>query len=264
MIECKQLTKVFGDRTAVRDLTVKLPNGGIYGLLGPRGAGTSTLLAMMAGALEPTAGDVRINGFSLLAEPKKAKTRIGYLPEDYEPEECLTPLEALSFVAEVRERSRERGQRQIRDTLELLALDGAEDRLLRSLTRAQRRRTALAETLIGGTEILLLDAPVKGLSKKDAAALREVIRKLGDTHTVFISSHTPAELEGVCDRILLLSEGRLLEYAPAEDLLQDARLPTLFPAGAKGDSSVRDTSAVDEPVFDGEYELIDTHTKGDA
>ena len=246
LIELKHLTKVFGDRVAVNDLSIKLPNGAVYGLLGPHGAGASTLLALLAGAVPPSEGDAKINGFSVVSSPKKAKARIGYLPEDCELYGTLTPQEILSFVAEVREPSPERGQRQVLDALEQLELEEVKNRPLQRLSLAQRRRVGIAQTLIGNTEILLLDAPFQGLAPKEIALLSERIRELASTRTVILSSHRAAELEGLCDRVLFLSDGCFKESAPEEE-------PSPSPYAVSSD----------EPEYDGEYELIDTETKGD-
>ncbi len=218
MIEVKNLTRVYGDRVAVDDLSFKIHNGKIYGFLGPNGAGKSTTMNMMTGCLAPTSGTVKINGFDMQAEPLKAKRCIGYLPELPPLYEELTPYEYLSFVAEAKGVSALRAARQVHEALELTQLTDMRDRLIKNLSKGCRQRVGIAQALLGNPDIIILDEPTVGLDPRQIIEIRELIRELGKVKTVILSSHILAEIRELCDHVLILSEGKLIANSPMEEL----------------------------------------------
>lgn len=218
MIEIKNLTKVYGDHTAVDCLSVKITNGKIYGLLGPNGAGKSTTMNMLTGCLAPTSGSVRINGFDIFDEPLKAKQCIGYLPENPPVYGELTPYEYLCFVAEAKGVSYERAQRQVHEVMELTQIDDMKDRLIKNLSKGYRQRVGIAQAMLGNPDIIILDEPTVGLDPKQITEIRELIRRLGEMKTVIVSSHILAEISEVCDHVLIIANGRLVANAPIEEL----------------------------------------------
>ena len=218
MIEVKELTRVYGDHVAVDRLSFKINNGKIYGLLGPNGAGKSTTMNMIAGCLAPTSGTVKINGFDIYDEPIKAKQCIGYLPEIPPLYGELTPFEYLSFVAEAKGMSYERGLRQVHEVMELTQIDGMKDRLIRNLSKGYRQRVGIAQALLGNPDIIILDEPTVGLDPKQIIEIRELIRKLGEIKTVIVSSHILAEISEVCDHVLIIVGGKLIANAPIDEL----------------------------------------------
>lgn len=218
MIEVKNLTKRYGKTVAVDGISFKINNGRIYGLLGPNGAGKSTTLGMLAGCLAPSCGRVRINGFDVQSEPKKAKKYIGYLPEIPPLYDEMTPVEYLSFVAEAKGVSYERGVRQVNEVLELTGLDGVKRKLIRQLSKGTRQRVGIAQALLGNPEIIILDEPTVGLDPRQITEIRALVRRLGEKRTVIISSHLLSEVEELCDHVLILSEGKLIANAPIEEL----------------------------------------------
>ena len=235
MIEVKELTRVYGDHVAVDRLSFKINNGKIYGLLGPNGAGKSTTMNMIAGCLAPTSGTVKINGFDIYDEPIKAKQCIGYLPEIPPLYVDMTPFEYLSFVAEAKGMSYERGLRQVHEVMELTQIDGMKDRLIRNLSKGYRQRVGIAQALLGNPDIIILDEPTVGLDPKQIIEIRELIRKLGEIKTVIVSSHILAEISEVCDHVLIIAGGRLIANAPIAELQGKTNSKARIKLSVRGD-----------------------------
>ncbi len=237
MIEVKNLTKVYGDHTAVDGMSFKIYNGKIYGFLGPNGAGKSTTMNMMTGCLSPTAGSVRINGFDIYREPLKAKRCIGYLPEIPPVYGEMTPYEFLQFVAEAKGLSYERGVREVQEAMELTGILDMKDRLIKHLSKGYRQRVGIAQTMLGNPDIIILDEPTVGLDPKQIIEIRALIRRLGETKTVIVSSHILAEIQEVCDHVLIISGGRLIANAPIEELQGKVRSGCRLKLSVRGDEA---------------------------
>ena len=218
LIEVKHLTKIYGGRKAVDDLSFKLVNGRIYGLLGPNGAGKSTTMNMMTGCLAPTSGEVRINGFDVFEQPIEAKRFIGYLPELPPLYSDMTPEEYLSFVAEAKGLSPTRARRQVTEVMELTGIADMKDRLIKHLSKGYCQRVGIAQAMLGNPEIIILDEPTVGLDPKQIADIRALIRTLGENHTVIISSHILAEIDELCDELLVIAGGTLVAAGTTEEL----------------------------------------------
>lgn len=229
VIEVKHLIKTYGAHHALNDVSFKIANGKIYGLLGPNGAGKSTTMNIMTGCLAPTSGTVRINGFDVFDKPIQAKRLIGYLPEQPPLYEDMTAMEYLAFVAEAKGVDAERVIRQVKEVLELTALTDMKDRLICNLSKGCRQRVGIAQALLGNPEIIILDEPTVGLDPKQLVEIRTLIRKLGQNHTVIISSHILAEISEICDELLVISGGCLVAQgtlSELEDLLGDGAKET--------------------------------------
>ena len=218
MIEVKNLTKAYGTRVAVDGISFQINNGKIYGLLGSNGAGKSTTMNLLTGCLAPTSGRVKINGFDMQTDPVKAKKYIGYLPEIPPFYEEMTPLEYLTFVAEAKGVSYERGVRQVNEVMELVQLNAVRNRLISHLSKGNRQRVGIAQALLGNPDIVILDEPTVGLDPAQINEIRALVRRLGEKKTVIISSHLLSEIEALCDHVLILSEGKLVANAPLEEL----------------------------------------------
>ena len=218
MIEVKELTKVYGDHTAVDHLSFKINNGKIYGLLGPNGAGKSTTMNMITGCLAPTSGTVKINGFDVCEEPIQAKRCIGYLPEIPPVYEELTPEEYLRFVAEAKGVEYERAIRQVREVMDLTQITSMRARLIKNLSKGYRQRGGIAQAMLGSPDIIILDEPTVGLDPKQLAEIRALIRRLGEMKTVIVSSHILAEISEICDHVLIIADGKLIANAPIDEL----------------------------------------------
>lgn len=218
MIEVKNLTKMYGDRCAVDHLSFKLVNGRIYGLLGPNGAGKSTTMNMITGCLTPSEGSVRINGFDMFEQPIEAKQFIGYLPEQPPLYPDMTPEEYLIFVAEVKGVTPERARRQVREVMELTDITDVKDRLIKHLSKGYCQRVGLAQTLLGGPEIIILDEPTVGLDPKQITDIRELLRSLSENRIIIISSHILAEINELCDELLVINHGTLVASGTIDEL----------------------------------------------
>ena len=212
MIEVKQLTKCYdkGRVSALEDVSFKMRNRKIYGLLGPKGAGKSTVLGIMAGAVASTEGTVLINGYDICRQPMEAKRQIGYLPEHPPVFKDMTPYEYLMFVASVKGVKGETAVAQVKEALAVTDLASVEDHLICHLTPGCQRRIGLAQALLGNPDVLILDEPLADLDPVRIAGIKSLIRKLGQTKTVIVSGHVLAEIKTFCDHIIILSEGKVV------------------------------------------------------
>lgn len=221
LIEVSNLTKRYTEEVAAVDsISFNIEKGHIYGLLGRNGAGKTTTLNLLTGALAATDGTVRICGHDLLTEPEAAKACIGYLPEwpPLYPE--LTPAEVLSFVAEVRGVPGKDRPLAVRKALNATNTLPVQHKLISSLSKGFRQRVGIAQAMVGDPPILILDEPTVGLDPGQVLELRKLILSLGKDHTVILSSHILSEITEVCDRILILSDGKLVANDSLEALLR--------------------------------------------
>ncbi len=210
MIEVKDLTRRYGDKTAVDGVSFKIRNGHIYGLLGPNGAGKSTTMNMIAGCLAPTAGTVLVNGYDICKNPIEAKRQIGYLPELPPLFTDMTPYEYLCFVAEAKGVRDEVLDRQVKEAMTVTDLVGVKDTLIRNLSKGFRQRVGIAQTMLGNPDIIILDEPTVGLDPAQLIEIRALIRKLGEKLTVIVSSHILSEISELCDHVIILSNGKVV------------------------------------------------------
>ena len=218
MIEVKHLTKKYGTHLAVDDLSFTIEKGRIYGFLGPNGAGKSTTMNIMTGYIGATSGEVIINGHNILEEPEKAKKCIGYLPEIPPLYLDMTVSEYLHFAAELKKISKAKQDEQVAKVMELIKLDHMKDRLIRNLSKGYRQRTGLAAAILDFPDIIILDEPTVGLDPKQIIEIRELIRTLAKDHTVILSSHILAEVQEICDDILIIFKGKLIAHGSPDKL----------------------------------------------
>ena len=218
MIEIRHLTKRYGSHTAVSDLSLTVEPGRIYGFLGPNGAGKSTTMNIMTGCLSATEGSVLIDGHDIFEEPDKAKALIGYLPELPPVYPDMTPREYLTFVARAKGVSRADRDRQIESALSVTQTDGVQNRLIRNLSKGYRQRVGIAQALLGDPHVVILDEPTVGLDPIQIIEIRDLIKTLGRTHTVILSSHILSEVRAVCDEIMIISKGKLVASDTPENL----------------------------------------------
>ena len=216
MIELKSISgSCFGG--TVNDVNFRLPNGKTYGVFSSRYDDAVCLLALMSGARTPTDGTVLAGGFDLHRETKQARRGIGYLPADLLPYNELTPIEYLMTVADVRELNYDKTVRYAHELLELADLSDKKERLIANLSHGEGRILCLLQLLLSKPEFLMLTSPFSGLMPKDAQKMRDLIRYLSDTHTIFICTPSSKDLREMCDEILILQEGMLKMIAPASD-----------------------------------------------
>ena len=217
MIRVSHLSKRYGDHTAVSDISFHIEKGVIYGFLGPNGAGKSTTMNILTGCLSATAGEVMILGHNIEEEPLKAKQHIGYLPEIPPVYMDMTPREYLLFVLEAKNVPKKDRAMQLASAMEKTGVTPMQHRLIRNLSKGYRQRVGIAQALLGDPEIIILDEPTVGLDPKQIIEIRELIRELGKSHTVILSSHILSEVQSVCDKVLIISGGRLLAVDTAEN-----------------------------------------------
>ena len=218
MIEIRHLTKRYGSHTAVSDLSLTVEPGRIYGFLGPNGAGKSTTMNIMTGCLSATEGSVLIDGHDIFEEPDKAKALIGYLPELPPVYPDMTPREYLTFVARAKGVRKADRTAQIENALAVTQTDGVQHRLIRNLSKGYRQRVGIAQALLGDPHVVILDEPTVGLDPIQIIEIRDLIKTLGKTHTVILSSHILSEVRAVCDEIMIISKGRLVASDTPENL----------------------------------------------
>lgn len=219
MIQVRNLTKKYGQNTVVKGLTFTIEKGRIYGFLGPNGAGKTTTLNMLTGCLAPTEGEIIINGHDIFEEPEEAKRAIGYLPEQPPLYLDMTPYEYLCFVAEAKGVERGEIDDAVRKVMEETHIIDMGGRLIRNLSKGYRQRVGIAQAMLGNPDLIILDEPTVGLDPKQIIEIRDLISKLGENHTVLLSSHILAEVSAICDYVMIISKGRLV----AADTLENIR-----------------------------------------
>lgn len=218
MIEVRNLVKKYGNHLAVDHLNFTVESGQIYGFLGPNGAGKSTTMNIMTGYLGATEGEVLINGHNILDEPEAAKHFIGYLPEMPPLYVDMKVREYLTFVAELKKIPKAEHGEQIDKVIHMVQLGDVEERLIRNLSKGYKQRVGLAQAILGFPEIIILDEPTVGLDPKQIIEIRQLIRELAKEHTVILSSHILAEIQEVCDYIMIISKGHLVASDTPENL----------------------------------------------
>ena len=218
MIEISHLTKKYGTHVAVDDLNLTIEPGRIYGFLGPNGAGKSTTMNMITGYLGATEGTIKINGFDILAQPEDAKKCIGYLPELPPLYMDMTVEEYLLFAAELKKIPKEKRKPYVEDAMATTKITDMRGRLIKNLSKGYRQRVGLAQAILGYPEVIILDEPTVGLDPKQIIEIRDLIRKLGEDHTVILSSHILSEVSAVCDHIMIIAHGKLVASDSPENL----------------------------------------------
>ena len=218
MIEVSNLTKKYGDHIAVDHLSFRVEKGQIYGFLGPNGAGKSTTMNIITGYLAATEGTVTIDGKDVQKDPEEAKRAIGYLPELPPLYVDMTVREYLEFVAELKKVPKKEREQQISEVMEMTQITDMQQRLIRNLSKGYRQRVGLAQAILGYPEVIILDEPTVGLDPKQIIEIRDLIRKLGENHTVILSSHILSEVSAVCDHIMIIAHGKLVASDSPENL----------------------------------------------
>ncbi len=217
MIEVKNLSKSYGDKKAVDNISFKANDGEILGFLGPNGAGKSTTMNILTGYLSSTSGEAYINGKEILEDPIAAKKEIGYLPEFPPLYLDMTVKEYLYFVYELKGCKLPRNT-HLKEICELVKIDNVYNRIIKNLSKGYKQRVGLAQALVGNPNVLILDEPTVGLDPKQIIEIRTLIRKLGKNHTVILSSHILTEVQAVCDRIVVINQGKIVADDTADNL----------------------------------------------
>lgn len=235
MIEVKNLTKHYGSKIALENVSFSVEDGQVMGLLGLNGAGKSTTMNILTGYLGATEGTVTINGFDMMAEPMKAKRSIGYLPEQPPLYLDMKVKEYLDFVYNLKKAGEEDKDLHLRQICEEAGILDVRDRVIKNLSKGYRQRVGLAQALVGDPKVLILDEPTVGLDPSQIIEIRTLIRELGKTRTIIVSSHILPEVREVCDRVVVLHQGRMIADDTPENLSRTIYAPHRVAAWVQGE-----------------------------
>ncbi len=219
MIEVKNLTKRYGALKAVDDISFSVDSGEVLGFLGPNGAGKSTTMNIITGYISSSSGTVTVDGSEILEEPKKTKAKIGYLPEIPPLYPDMTVRKYLEFMFDLKKVKLPKKE-HIDEVTRLVGLTEMSGRIIKNLSKGYRQRVGFAQALIGNPPVLILDEPTVGLDPKQIIEFRKLIRSLGKKHTVIFSSHVLSEVSATCDRVIVISNGKIVADGKTDELSQ--------------------------------------------
>ena len=228
MIEVAGLTKSYGDYQAVADIRFTAAKGEVVGFLGPNGAGKTTTIRMLATYLPPTSGKATIAGFDVVTQADEVRRRIGYLPENPPLYGEMTVHEYLKFIAEIKGVPRSQIKSQVDQVMERCFVADVRDKLCQHLSRGYRQRVGLAQAIMHDPEVIILDEPTSGLDPKQIIQIRQLIKSLGETHTVLLSTHILPEVSMVCSKVVIVSRGRVVMESPLSQLSREKSLEQVF------------------------------------
>lgn len=237
MIEISHLTKKYGSHTAVDDLTLNIENGRIYGFLGPNGAGKSTTMNLITGYLGATSGTIKIDGEDIFENPENARKKIGYLPELPPLYQEMLVEEYLNFAAELKKIPKEERKDAVAEVMEMTGVAEVADRLIKNLSKGYKQRVGLAQAILGYPEVIILDEPTVGLDPKQIIEMRQLIKKLGEEHTVILSSHIMQEISAVCEYVFIISKGKLVAADTLKNLENIHAAEQMLEVEIKGDEA---------------------------
>jgi len=263
MIEINNLVKNYGTKFAVDDISFKVGKGEIVGFLGPNGAGKSTTMNILTGYLSSTSGEAKVGGIDILENPNEAKKLIGFLPEQPPLYFDMTVNEYLNFVYEIKgcKLNRERHLAEIR---QVTKIEDVKNRLIKNLSKGYKQRVGIAQALVGNPPVIIFDEPTVGLDPKQIIEIRNLMRNLGQNHTVILSTHILSEVQSVCDRIIIINEGKIIADERTENItrvVEENRRYSLKICGPQREiqSILQDIPGVISVELTGEREL-DSYT----
>jgi len=228
MIEVANLSKRYGDLPAVRDVSFTATDGQILGFLGPNGAGKTTTMRIITGFMPATSGTVRVDGFDVFEQSTEVRRRIGYLPENPPLYNDMSVAGFLRFVARLKGVARSEIATALDRVLEICGLTGVRDRLLGHLSKGFRQRVGLAQALIHDPPVLVLDEPTIGLDPRQIIDIRTLIKTLGAKRTVVLSTHILPEVSQVCDKVVIINDGRIVVEDQLANLTRGRSLEEVF------------------------------------
>lgn len=237
MIQIENVTKRFGNRVAVDDLTFTVKDGEILGFLGPNGAGKSTTMNMLTGYLSASEGSIKIDGIDILEQPEAAKKKIGYLPELPPLYLDMTVEEYLIFVSQIKKVDAAKSKKNIDRVMNVVKIFDVRGRLIKNLSKGYKQRVGLAQAIIGEPEVLILDEPTVGLDPKQIIEIRNLIKELGKKHTIILSSHILPEVSAICDRVVIINKGKIVATGTPDELSRKLSFSNKFLLRIKGSKS---------------------------
>lgn len=222
MIEVENLTKQFGTKTAVDQLSFSVKKGEVLGFLGPNGAGKSTTMRMVTGFFPPTSGEIRICGISIVDRPAEAKKRIGYLPESAPLYHDMTVIGFLRFCAEIRGLRGSAKRDAVERAIDTCFLGSVARQSIDTLSKGYRHRTCLAQALLHDPEVLILDEPTDGLDPNQKHEVRQLIKRLGASKAILFSTHILEEVEAACTRAVIVDQGQIVADGTPAELIEQS------------------------------------------
>ena len=249
MIEVKNVSKKYGDFYAVRNVNFNVQDGEIVGFLGRNGAGKTTTMNMITGFLEPSRGQIIVNGIDVDSKPKKVKKMIGYMPEGTPLYFDLTVKEFVSYMADLKCVPHKKKKEAVEKAIMQTGLDKVRNRLTRNLSRGFKQRVSLAGALVGDPEILILDEPTVGLDPKQVKEIRELIKSFKKEHTVILSSHILTEVSQICEKVIIIDKGEIIAVDTPENLEKNVETKQVYVV------TIEDTENKFEEIFSN-YEPI--------
>ncbi|AFI85626.1 ABC transporter ATP-binding protein [Methylophaga nitratireducenticrescens] len=223
LLEAQNLSRYFGPNVAVQNIDITVKRGEILGFLGPNGAGKSTTMKMLSGNLAPDKGEIHINGFDLLSQPKQAKAQLGYLPENPPLYRELTVNEYLQHCARLNQLRGKQLKSAVATVIERCGLGDVQRRLIGQLSKGYQQRTGIAQAIVHNPAVVIFDEPTSGLDPLQIRQIRELIRELANEHSVILSTHILPEVEMLCDRVQIISKGQVM-FAYSLKALHQQRL----------------------------------------
>lgn len=218
MITVKNVTKRYGKFKAIDNISFEINDGEIVGLLGPNGAGKSTTMNILTGFIEPTEGEVIINGYNISKKTKKAKKCIGYMPEGVPLYKDMTVKEFVTYMAELKGVKKDKIKESVEQAIQDTWLQNVRKVLIKNLSKGYKQRVSMAGALVGNPEIIILDEPTVGLDPKQIIEIRKLIKKLGKNHTLIISSHILSEISQICEKVIIINKGQIVAVDSPEHL----------------------------------------------
>jgi ABC-2 type transport system ATP-binding protein len=222
MIEAQGLSKYFGQFVATKDVTFSVPQGAVVAFLGPNGAGKSTTMKLLTGYLAPTAGAARIAGFDMATNRIEASKVMGYLPENGPLYNEMTPIGFLTYIGQARGMGYDQLEKRLAFVREKCALDEVWHKPIGKLSRGFRQRVGMAQAVLHDPDVLILDEPTSGLDPNQVHEVRQLIRSLGTTKTILLSTHILQEVAAVCSRVILINEGRIVFDGSVQEMAESA------------------------------------------
>jgi ABC-2 type transport system ATP-binding protein len=218
VLEVREVSKMYENQRGVRHIDFSMSRGEIVGFLGPNGAGKTTTMRMITGYLNPSKGQILIDGLSMAEHPKKARRKIGYLPETPPLYPDMSVQAYLKFIADLRDIPVREQKQRIGEAIGKLGLQSREKQVIRSLSKGYRQRLGLAQAILHKPDLLVLDEPTSGLDPKQIIEIRELIKELGENHTVLLSTHILPEVNTLCNRVLIINQGQIVLDEKPEQL----------------------------------------------
>lgn len=223
MIDVRNLSKRYGRHTAVNQLSFEVGAGKIVGFLGPNGAGKTTTLRMLTGYLPPTSGSANIAGYDIFRQSLQARRKIGYMPENVPLYDEMRVREYLRYRAELKGLKGKDARSHIGEAMDLCGLTHVRRKMIKTLSKGYRQRVGLADALVHKPDLLILDEPTNGLDPNQIRSIRNLIKRLGETHTILVSTHILHEVEMTCDHVIIIDEGKIKASGSPSELIDNMR-----------------------------------------